>query len=242
MTDPQTTLPPDAETRHARRDRLTKGFAARVAENFWLKLTAVGIAILLWYIITNKEPTAISVPVRLRLQLDSSLALRAEPTEIYAVVQGTTADLARLEGRTATISRAINAQTPDTLVISLSPSDVNLPGNVGDAHVTDIRPKTVRLEFVPTLTRRVPVRSAVRVTLLPGEGEPRLEIDPGRVEISGPRLAVIRIAFVRTDTTTILGNDSIPHQVALDTTGLGVTVKPDQVRIRLTPPRPPGRP
>ncbi|HET9425913.1 MAG TPA: hypothetical protein VFO55_11115, partial [Gemmatimonadaceae bacterium] len=147
-------------------------------------------------------------------------------------------ELARLEGRTATINRAINANTPDTLVISLSPTDVNLPGNVGDARVTDIRPKSVRLEFVPTLTRRVPVRSQVRVIGTDSLRVPGIMIYPERVEISGPRLSVIRIGFVRTDTTTILATDSIPHQIALDTTGLGVTVRPDQVLIRLVPRRP----
>ena len=231
-------LPPDAETRPSRRKALTKSFVARAAENLWLKATSVGIALLLWYVITQKEPTAMSVPVKLNLRLDSSLALRADPAEIYAVVQGTPAELARLEGRTATITRSINANTPDTLVINLRPSDVNLPGNVGDARVTDIRPRTARLEFVPTLTRRVPVRSEIRFAgAMPGE-TPQLEIDPARVEISGPRLSVIGVAFVRTDTTAIAVTDSLPHQVALDTTGLGVTVKPDQVRIRVRrPPR-----
>lgn len=238
MPDAPPTLRPDAETRQSLRRKLTKGFVARAAENLWLKATSIGIAILLWYVITQKEPTAMSVPVRLRLQLDSSLALRFEPNEIYAVVQGTPAELARLEGRTATVNRSINANTPDTLVISLSPGDVNLPGNVGDARVTDIRPKTVRLEFVPTLTRRVAVRSEVRVTGTDSAHVPGISVDPERVEISGPRLAVIRVAFVRTDTTTILASDSIPHQIALDTTGLGVTVRPAQVRVRLVP-RPP---
>jgi hypothetical protein len=239
VADTPPTLPPDAETKPSRRKALTKNFAARFVENLWLKGTAVGVAILLWYVITQKEPTSAFVRVRLVLQLDSSLALRAEPTEIYAIVQGTPTELARLEGRTATINRSINANTPDTLVVSLSPGDVNLPPNAGDARVRDIRPRSVRLEFVPTLTRRVPVRSQVRVTGTDSAHVPGIMIDPERVEISGPRLAVIRIGFVRTDTTTILAMDSLPHQIPLDTTGLGVTVKPDQVRIRLVtrPPR-----
>jgi hypothetical protein len=237
MADGSPALPPDTETHRSRRVKLPRGVRARFTENLWLKVTSIGIAILLWYVITRKEPTARSVPVRLRLTLDSTLALKSEPREIYAVVQGTPAELARLDGRTATINRSINAQTPDTLVISLNPNDVNLPGNAGDARVTDIRPRQVRLEFVPTLTRRVPVRSMVKIAP-PGVTAPDIEIEPSRVEISGPRLSVLAVGFVRTDTTTILVTDSIPHQVAIDTLGLGVTVKPDQVRIRVVP-RPP---
>ena len=166
--------------------------------------------------------------------------LRTAPPEINAVVQGTPSELLKLGDRTATIERQINAQAPDTLSVDLSADDVQLPPNVF-AKVTDIYPKRVALEFVPTLTRRVPVRSTVHVATAPGRSEPGVEIDPARVEISGPRLAVLRVAFVRTDSTTILATDSIPHQIAIDTAGLGVTVKPPQVRVRLVVPRKPKR-
>ena len=236
MADTQPKLPPDAETRPSRRKALTKNFAARATENLWIKATSVGLAILLWYIITQKEPTAKSVPVRLTLRLDSSLALRGAPAEIYAVVQGTPVELSRLDS--ATITRAINADAPDTLVINLSRNDVQLPPGSGSARVTDIRPRALRLEFVPTLTRRVPVRSEIRVIGVDSSVRPTVRLDPQRVEITGPRLAVSQIAFVRTDTTAILATDSLPHQVALDTAGLGVRVSPAQVRVRLQRRRP----
>ncbi len=230
-------LPPDAETRSSRRKALTKSFLARATDNLWLKATSLGIALLLWYVILQKEPTAKSIPVKLNLRLDSSLALRGQPGEIYAVVQGTSADLARLEG--AEITRSINADTPDTLIVSLNRNDVVLPANAGDARVMDIRPRSLRLEFVPTLTKRVPVRSEVRVIGADSILQPQVRIDPDRVEITGPRLNVSEIAFIRTDTTAILASDSLSHQVALDTVGLGVTVRPAQVRVRLSMRRPP---
>jgi hypothetical protein len=233
VADTPPTLPPDAETRRSRRRALTKSFLQRATENLWLKAASVALALLLWFIITQKEPTGMLVPVRLDLRLDSSLALRRDPTEIYALVQGTPAELARVEGRSATISRSINANTPDTIVITLNRNDVVLPPNLGNARVTDIRPKAVRLEFVPTLTRRVPVRSEIRIIGGDSANLPRVRIDPERVEITGPRLSVSQIEFVRTDTSLILANDSLPHQVMLDTAQLGVTVRPSQVRVRL---------
>jgi YbbR domain-containing protein len=239
VADTQNTLPPDAETRSSRRKALTKNFAARATENLWLKAVSLGLAVLLWYVITQKEPTATSVPVKLNLRLDTSLALRNQPAEMIAVVQGTAAELGRLEGRSATITRSINADTPDTIVLSLSRNDVVLPENMGNARVTDIRPKSVRLEFVQTLTKRVPVRSEIRVVGVDSVLQPRVRIEPERVEISGPRQFVSQVAFIRTDTTVILANDSLSHQVALDTTGLGIVVKPATVRVRLQHRRPP---
>jgi YbbR domain-containing protein len=240
VADTDTPLPPDAETRQTYRGKLRSQVSDGLTERLWLKLTAVLLAILLWFSISSKEPTAKSVAVRLRLRLDSSLVLRTAPPEINAVVQGTPSELLKLGNRSAIIERQINAQSPDTLSVDLSADDVQLPANVF-AKVTDIYPKRVALEFVPTLTRRVPVRSSAHVSKAPGASEPGVEIDPARVEISGPRLAVLRVAFVRTDTTTIPATDSIPHQVGIDTTGLGVTVKPPQVRLRLVIPRKPKR-
>ena len=238
MPDTPPTLPPDAETRQSRRKALTKNFAARATENLWLKGVSLGLAILLWYVITQKEPTASLIPVSLNLRLDSSLALRNPPAEIYAVVQASPTELARLEGRSATITRSINADTPDTLILSLSRNDVVLPDNLGNARITDIRPKSVRLEFVQTLTRRVPVRSGIRIVGPDSILQPSIRITPERVEITGPRSAVGKIQFVRTDTTNILASDSLPHLVALDTAGLGVAVNPAQVRVRLQHRRP----
>ena len=233
------TLPPDADTRQARRKALTKSFVARATDNLWLKGVSLGLAVLLWYVITQKEPTASLIPVQLNLRLDSSLALRQPPTEIFAVVQATPTELARLEGRSATITRSINADTPDTLILSLSRNDVVLPDNLGDARITDIRPKSVRLEFVQTLTRRVPVRSGIRIVGMDSILQPLVRIEPDRVEIRGPRAAVQQLAFIRTDTTVIAATDSLPHQVALDTAGLGIIAKPAQVRVRLVHRRPP---
>jgi hypothetical protein len=237
MADTPPTLPPDAETRSARRTALTKGFATRASRNLWLKIASLALAMLLWFIITQKEPTARSVPVRLNLRLDSNLALRADPPVIYAVVQGTPAELSRIES--ATITRSINAGTPDTVIISIGRNDVLLPSGSGGARVTDIVPRSVRLEFVPTLTRRVPVRSEIRIVGADSVLQPDVRIEPERVEITGPRVAVSSIEFVRTDTTTILASDSLPHLVALDTARLGVLVKPMEVRVRLRH-RPPG--
>ena len=238
MADSSPTLPPDADTRQARRKALTKSVVARATDNLWLKAVSLGLAVLLWYVITQKEPTASLVPVQLNLRLDSSLALRGPLPEIYASVQASPTELSRLEGRSASITRSINADTPDTLVLSLSRNDVVLPDNLGNARITDIRPKSVRLEFVQTITRRVPVRSGIRVVGVDSILQPFVRIEPERVEITGPRSSVMQLAFIRTDTTVIAATDSLPHQVALDTAGLGVIAKPAQVRVRVVHRRP----
>jgi hypothetical protein len=156
------------------------------------------------------------------------------PEDINAIVQGAPTDLLKLGSRRATVTRQINAQAPDTLVIDISPTDVELPPSVaGLLSVTDVFPKSVTLQFVRTLSRRVPVRSSVRVMGVLPNVQPAIAIEPSTVEISGPRRAVAQVAFVRTDSAVITIGDSLPHQVPIDTAGLGITVKPEQVRVRV---------
>jgi hypothetical protein len=240
VAENHSSLPPDTETRPSRQIKLTPRVAPWLTERLWLKIIAICLACLLWFIITGKEPTAKTVPVNFRPILDSTLVLRGSPPPIFASVQGIPSELLKLEGQTATIERQVNAQTSDTVIIDLSPDDVILPAGVYGTQVTDISPRSIRLEFERTLTRQVPVRSGVRLVTVAGAPDPQIEIEPRRVEISGPRAAVAKVAFVRTDSTTIIASDSLPHQVGIDTTGLGVKVKPNQVRVRLLPPRPPG--
>jgi hypothetical protein len=53
------------------------------------------------------------------------------------------------------------------------------------------------------------------------------------VEVSGPRQKVLATQFVTTTRVTIPANDSLPHLVDIDTTKLGLRVKPAQVKVHL---------
>jgi hypothetical protein len=62
---------------------------------------------------------------------------------------------------------------------------------------------------------------------------PRLE--PDHVEVSGPRQRVLNLEYVSTVRVSIPATDSLPHLVDIDTTRLGLRVKPSQVKVHLVP-------
>jgi hypothetical protein len=55
------------------------------------------------------------------------------------------------------------------------------------------------------------------------------------VQVSGPRLRILKLSSVRTIKTTIAFPDSLPHLVDIDTSGLGggICVRPSQVKVHL---------
>jgi YbbR domain-containing protein len=207
-------------------------------ERLILKITAVFLAVILWFVVNAKEPQLELVPVRFAPVLDSSLVLRDPVPQMQAIVAGSPKELIKLN-TPLIVRRAITSDAPDTVVLDLRPSDVTLPDGV-DAVVRDIQPRSITLRFESTWTRKVRVNSAIDVAMASGTGPVTTVFEPESVVVSGPRHLVARIPSVRTVKTTIPFPDSLPHLVDIDTTGFGgVHAKPQQVKVQiLALPRP----
>jgi hypothetical protein len=161
------------------RRRLAEAVTQRLA----LKGTALLLAIVLWFIVTAKEPNQDLVEVQFAPQLDSSLVLKDPPPTIHALVVGTPQELLKLFAHPLVIRRQIAANSPDTVVVDLSTSDVELPAGI-DAIVRAVQPHSVTLRFESTSSRVVPVRSAVQVvsdTLHPS-GPVAVRLEPDRAD------------------------------------------------------------
>lgn len=201
-----------------------------------LKGIAIALAIVLWFLVSVREPSRELVAVRFVPELDSGLALRDPTPPIRALVIGTGSELLKLYSTPPVIRKPVAAGAPDTLLVDIHPRDVILPEGV-DAIVQDVQPRTLTLWFESTLTRRLPVSSALLVAGTSGE-RAFVRLDPDTVEVQGPRLAVIRLTSVSTVRQTIGPQDSVPHLVDLDTAALaGMRVRPTQVKalVRLVP-------
>src|SRR5256885_5999638 len=217
------------------RRRITEAFTQRLA----LKGTALVLAIVLWFIVTAKEPNQDLIEVQFSPQLDSSLVLKDPPPTIHALVVGTPQELLKLFAHPLVIRRTIAANSPDTVVVDLSTSDVELPPGV-DPIVRGVEPRSVTLRFESTSSRVVPVHSAVQVVADSLHPSPpvAVRLDPERVEVSGPRQGGLGVPYVGTAGVAIPAPDSLPHLVDIDTTRLGLRVRPSQVKLHLVPAAP----
>jgi YbbR domain-containing protein len=211
--------------------------SAAFSERLGLKITAVFIAVVMWFVVNAKEPQIWFGPVRFAPVLDSSLVLRDQVPQIQAIVAGSPRELIKLNSSLPVIRRSISSASPDTLVLDLRPEDVTLPEGV-DAVVREVEPRSVTLRFESTWTRKVPVHTAIDVpTANGGPGPSAIHVEPNVIEVGGPRHLVGKIRFVKTIRTTIPFPDSLPHLIDLDTAGLGagVRLKPNQVKVTLLP-------
>lgn len=208
--------------------RITAAFTERLP----LKGMALFIAVVLWFVVNAKEPQLELVRVRFVVTLDSSLVFRDPPPDVQAVVAGSPRELIKLTSSPPVVRRQITSDAPDTLVLDLRPEDVTLPDGI-EAVVRDVQPRSMTLRFESTWSRRVPVQSMIDMTPTDWPGPVAIHLEPDSVQVSGPRHLVLRVRFVPTVPTTISLPDSLPHLVDLDTTRLGLRVRPTQIKVQV---------
>ena len=209
-------------------------------ERLGLKAIALVLALLLWIVVSLRQPTEGYVRVRVTPVLDSSLVLIGGAPEVQALVSGRAADLVKLYSMPLVLRRTVNSDAPDTLILDLTPADVHVPAELSEVvHVLDVQPRAVTLRFESSVTRRVPVRNdgyvVVRADSVPSGGAALSQdfvFDPGWVRVTGPRRVVRQLRGVHPSSLSIAWGDTLPHLADLDTAGMGVRVEPTQVKVR----------
>ena len=204
------------------------GIVNAFTRNLALKSSSVLLAIALWFVVGGREPTEDLASVRFVPLLDSALVLRDPPPPIRALVVGRPSEILKLSNTPLVIRQPITGDAPDTLEVALRVADVEIPEGV-EVIVREVQPRSLTLRFETTSSRRVPVRSAL---MIPAEaiGQSRVIFDPESVTVMGPRLVVRSLRSVPTVRDTV-GLDPIPRLVDLDTSRLGVAVRPQQVKV-----------
>jgi hypothetical protein len=209
-------------------------------ERLGLKAIAVVLALLLWIVVSLRQPTEGWVGVRVTPMLDSSLVLIGAAPQVQALVSGRAADLAKLYATPLVLRRTVSSDVPDTLMLDLTPADVHVPAELSEVvHVLDVQPRAVMLRFESSVTRRVPVRNDGRVVVHADSAPPAatalsqdLVFEPDWVRVTGPRRVVRQLRGIRPDSLSIAWGDTLPHVADLDTAGIGVRVEPAQVKVR----------
>lgn len=227
-----TSTPPSGSTERVSWRRAVR---SALTERLGTKATALLLSLLLWLIVSARQPTQSLVRVSIQPELDSSLVLLDQPPEVRALVTGRGADLLKLSAIPPVVRRVVNGDAPDTLMLDILPSDVRVPADMAnDVHIIDVQPRAVMLRFEPRATRRVGVVNDGHILMSDGTAirvATHLRFDPAVVRITGPRRLVRRLDSVHPYSLTVARGDTVPHVADLDTTGLGVRILPSQVKV-----------
>lgn len=215
-----------------------------LTENWGLKLTAVGMAVLLWMAVRANEPdraTFPGVPVDVVLRdADWQLAGPPVPPTVRVTVVGPTGELLSLANELPTIVLPID-QVTDTLVSQVLPLQwVQLPGGVRDARVIDVEPDTIQLRYERLASTTLPVRVPTTGELSEGFTLARpISTNPSLVEVQGPasRLSAIdTVTLLPVDVSGLQSTTNVPTLVdTASLSGLSVTPREVNVILRVVP-------
>ncbi len=207
-----------------------------VLHNFWLKVLSLLLATGLWLAISpDQEPAEVAVRV--------PIEFRHVPPE--------------LEISSATIPDAqIRVRGPERLIRDLRSTDIHAELELGDAkpgertfdltaqeirhqgHLTVVQvvPGQVHLSFDTRMTREVEIHARVTGNFAAGKQIAKVQVEPGRITITGPRHHVEMVDAATTDpidasetttNATFVTNVYVPDPLVQ-------VVQPTPVRVTVT--------
>jgi predicted nuclease with RNAse H fold len=125
-----------------------------LTDRLGLKATALLLAIMLWIVVSARQPTEGLVNVRVIPVLDRSLVLVDSPSTVRAQVYGRAVDIVKLYTAPPVLRLVVRGTGADSFVREITPGDIRISSQVGEeVHVLDVQPRTVTLHVAPRSSR-----------------------------------------------------------------------------------------
>ena len=217
--------------------------AVRVFRNVGLKLLAVTLGAIVWFLVAGEQivERALRIPLEF-VNLPAQLELVGDtPTVVDVRVRGSSGALSRIANGELAAVLDLRSARPGQRLFHLTGEDVRAPFGI---EVVQITPSSVPIVFESSLRKVVKV-----VPVL--EGEPRagyvagaVSVEPATVEVVGPVTAVARLTEAITEPVSVADattsvTDTVNVGVADPTVRLRVpTTARVTVRINAAPAQP----
>ena len=183
----------------------------------WLKVLSVGLALLLWMVVSGEEMVerGLRVPLELMQVPDGIELLGDVPTTVDVRVRGASGTLSRVgQGDVVAVLDLRTAKSGRRL-FPIGPDQVRVPYGV---EVVQVSPSAVAMAFEASAARQVPVVPSVDGKPAPGYVVGPMTADPQAVEVIGPESLVKRVTEVLTEPVPIAG----AREAVRETVSLGV--------------------
>lgn len=209
----------------------------KLTNNWQLKLTAVVLAFLFWAALRREQPYRYTTDVPLKVVIDEPgwvLSSAPDPPTVRVTLMGPGGELLQVASQPPQLLVPVE-DVPDSAVLRVLQPGWVMYGELPNTSVEKIEPATVRLAFERLTMKLLPL--AIELTGEPAEGYELVAapvIDPPVVRASGGvrRLARMEALRIPLSLDGRAGVDTL--EVPLDTTGTGLVLSPDRVRVILT--------
>jgi len=203
-----------------------------------LKFLSVGLAVLLWMVVSGEETVERGLRVPLELQqLPAGLELGGDVTTTVDVrVRGSSGTLSRVSAGEVVAVLDLRTARPGRRLFPLTPEQVRVPFGVEVVHVM---PSAIAMAFEASASRQVPVVPAVDGRPAPGYVVGAMTAEPASVEVVGPESAVKRASEAMTEPVSVTGaRDKVRESVVVGVLDPALRLKnprPATVTVQILP-------
>jgi YbbR domain-containing protein len=211
-------------------------FKRYVVHNFGWKVLSLLLATGLWFAISrDQQPAVVAIRVPIEfLHVPEELEISTETiAEAQIRIQGPERLIRQLRSTDVRAEIDVTGAQPGERTFDLTSQQIHQPR---DLTVEQVVPSHVHLTFDTRLTREVEVRPRVTGTFAAGEEILKVDVDPPRILITGPRRHVEKIDSATTDVVDASGTRT---RAAFGTNAyvsdpLVQVVQPTTIRVTVT--------
>src|ERR1051325_6340471 len=168
-----------------------------LTHNWYLKLIAIGLAVMLWALVATETSSEIGleVPAEYR-NIPAQLEIRGDTANVVHVrLRGLSNVIRDISAKDVSTTIDMSKMRPGDGIVPLSPQNVQAPFG---AEVIRVNPSSVRFNLERTLTKTVPVIATILGQPLDGFEAAKVTIDPNKVQIEGPESRVMTLDSIAT--------------------------------------------
>jgi YbbR domain-containing protein len=179
-------------------------FRKYVLKNFGLKMVALAVAVLMWWVV-GRDPT-IEIPMTVPLEFyhaPDNLDMNSDgPLQAQITMRGPERLLRQIDPSEVHAVIDLQGAVPGERTFELTPKQIHVPRN---AEVMQVTPATFHISFDRSATRLVEVQPRIIGTLLSGYGITEVKADPSQITIVGPEKRVDAVENAVTDPVDATG-------------------------------------
>ena len=202
-------------------------------ENIGLKIAAVSLSIVLWFFVTSRGQSEISIDVSLEFKnIPQGLELvNYSAKEISLSVKGQERLIRSIKPSDIQAYIDLGKTKKGESVYYITRDDIKLPRAID---VINISPSSVKVITEETATKTVRVRPVVVGEPERGYFVKSVEVAPQTLVIEGIRSEVGKINIIRTEPLDITGsNESVTQDVKLDLISSNIRSKTAVVKVKV---------
>ncbi|HEX9021235.1 MAG TPA: CdaR family protein [Nitrospirota bacterium] len=205
-----------------------------VLDNWGIKLLSLALSLTLWFYVTSKGKTEMTLTVPLELRnIPQNMAVVGDVAGSLEVrIQGQERQL-----RDVTIGKKVfgvldlSAAREGENIVRISPDDIRRPSGVS---VTHLSPAEIRVKLEPLIKKALQLKAVLRGAPARGHRMVKVIVTPPRITAEGPESAMKTLDMLQTMPIDIQGaEDSLTIEPKIDYQGKQVKIIDNKITLRI---------